>query len=251
LIKVRDNGIGINSEDLEKCAARHYTSKIDDFKDLEFVETYGFRGEALSSICLMVGEFEISSRTSNDDATTIVILNKRTGKIESTKKEKGGLIGTTVCARKLFDSEPVRKEHAERDSSQAKKIKDLVIEYALIRPDISFKLSDSTRPTVIFHGNTVKDALTEFFNILPREQLCPIHFIQPEPKHFTIDSYFPSCTEKQVIRASNDLQFIFVNTRPVDIISIKKVINKHLRKFFNLPSKKYPFFFSSRTSTYS
>uniref|UniRef100_Q0VA67 Pms1 protein n=1 Tax=Xenopus tropicalis TaxID=8364 RepID=Q0VA67_XENTR len=73
-IEVRDNGKGIKSDDTPVMGVKHYTSKINSHDDLETLETYGFRGEALASIC-SVAEVHIATKTLEDDFSKLYILD--------------------------------------------------------------------------------------------------------------------------------------------------------------------------------
>lgn len=76
---------------------------------------------------------------------------------------------------------------------QSKKIKELIIEYGIIRPDVNFILNDSPRPTLEINNNgNLSEAFTDLLCILPREQLRKVHYDHEFP-HFTIDMYLPTC----------------------------------------------------------
>jgi DNA mismatch repair protein PMS2 len=71
---VKDNGSGISEENLESIGKPHFTSKLQEFSDLEKVRTYGFRGEAVSSLCALCKSVEISSRTKDSPQATNIVL---------------------------------------------------------------------------------------------------------------------------------------------------------------------------------
>lgn len=82
LIRVTDNGTGISQEYYEGIGLRHYTSKIDDLSSLENLETYGFRGEAMSSLCSLAGEVRVITRTKDDAKATRLTFNRNGGIIK-------------------------------------------------------------------------------------------------------------------------------------------------------------------------
>ncbi|XP_063115504.1 PMS1 protein homolog 1 isoform X4 [Cavia porcellus] len=135
-IEVRDNGEGIKAVDAPVMAVKYYTSKINSHEDLENLKTYGFRGEALGSICC-VAEVLITTRTADDNFSTQYVLDG-SGHIVSQKPSHLGQ-GTTVTALRLFKNLPVRKQFystAKKCKDEIKKVQDLLISYGIIKPDL-------------------------------------------------------------------------------------------------------------------
>ncbi|XP_069839627.1 PMS1 protein homolog 1 isoform X4 [Dendropsophus ebraccatus] len=139
-IEVRDNGIGVKAADTSVMGIKHYTSKISSHEDLETLQTYGFRGEALGSIC-SIAEVHIATKTATDPISTHYVLDNN-GHIVSQKPSHLGQ-GTTVSVMKLFKNLPVRKQYystAKKCKEELKKIQDLLICYGLIKPDVRMVL---------------------------------------------------------------------------------------------------------------
>uniref|UniRef100_A0A8D2C3H0 PMS1 homolog 1, mismatch repair system component n=1 Tax=Sus scrofa TaxID=9823 RepID=A0A8D2C3H0_PIG len=135
-IEVRDNGEGIKAVDAPVMAVKYYTSKINSHEDLENLTTYGFRGEALGSICC-VAEVLITTRTASDNFSTQYVLDG-SGHIISQKPSHLGQ-GTTVTALKLFKNLPVRKQFystAKKCKDEIKKVQDLLISYGVLKPEV-------------------------------------------------------------------------------------------------------------------
>ncbi|XP_042311513.1 PMS1 protein homolog 1 isoform X5 [Sceloporus undulatus] len=135
-IEVRDNGDGIRAADIPVMAMKHYTSKISSSEDLESLITYGFRGEALASIC-STSEVLITTKTADEDFSTQYILDK-SGHIISQKPSHLGQ-GTTVIVLKLFKNLPVRKQFYSTDKKckeELKKIQKLLMAYGIIKPEL-------------------------------------------------------------------------------------------------------------------
>ncbi|XP_074255461.1 PMS1 protein homolog 1 isoform X2 [Saimiri boliviensis] len=135
-IEVRDNGEGIKAADAPVMAMKYYTSKINSHEDLENLTTYGFRGEALGSICC-VAEVLITTRTAADNFSTQYVLDG-SGHILSQKPSHLGQ-GTTVTALRLFKNLPVRKQFystAKKCKDEIKKIQDLLMSYGILKPDL-------------------------------------------------------------------------------------------------------------------
>ena len=110
-IEVSDNGSGIRSEDYEVLAVKHTTSKIAVFSDLESVQSFGFRGEALSSLCAIGDGITVSTRTAAQTIATKLVYDKNgvlVSRSPCARKQ-----GTTVSVAKLFSSLPVRLKDFE------------------------------------------------------------------------------------------------------------------------------------------
>ncbi|XP_075173874.1 PMS1 protein homolog 1 isoform X3 [Anomaloglossus baeobatrachus] len=172
-IEVRDNGIGICGADAPVMGIKHYTSKISSHEDLETVQTYGFRGEALGSIC-SIAEVHITTKTDSDSISTQYSLDNN-GHVVLQKPSHLGQ-GTTVTVLKLFKNVPVRKQYYSTEKKckeELKKVQDLLISYSLIKPDVRIalvhnkvilwqknKVSDQKMALISVLGTTVMNAMT-------------------------------------------------------------------------------------------
>ena len=136
LIRVTDNGSGIEKEDLPVSLKRHATSKIKDRDDLNSIITLGFRGEALAAIS-SVSEVTIITKTK--EADTGYMLTSEGGRVIDIC-EVGASDGTTVVVENLFFNVPARRKFLKKDSTEAMNVAALVEKIALSRPDISIQL---------------------------------------------------------------------------------------------------------------
>jgi len=143
-IQVRDNGIGIPSEQLTASIMRYHTSKIETVDDLYSINTLGFRGEALSSIS-SVSEMSILSSNGIDEGAELIVENGRTGEIQPA----ASLRGTTITIRDLFYNTPARKKFLKTPRTELRKIVDIVRCFGLAFPEVEFKLISDNR--TIFH----------------------------------------------------------------------------------------------------
>ena len=132
LIKVIDNGSGIDREDLRDAFLPHATSKISNADDLEFITTLGFRGEALASIS-SVAKVEIISVTEGNQAYKIACDGGEIGEILPAALE----CGTVICVRNLFFNTPARAKFMRADKKEESEITNLVSRYILCCSDIS------------------------------------------------------------------------------------------------------------------
>ncbi len=136
LIRVTDNGSGIEAEDLPVALKRHATSKIKDREDLETIMTLGFRGEALAAIS-SVSEMTIISKTKNAEMATM--LTAEGGRVVDIS-EVGASDGTTVVVENLFGNVPARRKFLKKDATEAANVTALMERVALSHPEISFTL---------------------------------------------------------------------------------------------------------------
>ncbi|XP_065736323.1 PMS1 protein homolog 1 isoform X2 [Phocoena phocoena] len=206
-IEVRDNGEGIKADDAPVMAVKYYTSKIRGHEDLENLTTYGFRGEALGSICC-VAEVLITTRTAADNFSTQYVLDG-SGHIISQKPSHLGQ-GTTVTALRLFKNLPVRKQFystAKKCKEEIKKVQDLLINYGILKPDVR----------IVFVHNKIY--LSGFL-----------------PKHDADHSFTSLSTPER--------SFIFINSRPVHQKDILKLIRHYYNlKCLKESTRLYPIFF--------
>src|SRR3989338_3762973 len=137
LIRIADNGEGMDQEDAEKSILRHATSKIRDDADLFAIHSLGFRGEALASIAAVSQLTIITKKKDVLEGFTIII--------EGGKIINSSIIaaepGTTMEVRNLFFNTPARKKFLKTDQVELRHIIDVVLRYALINPTIAFKLT--------------------------------------------------------------------------------------------------------------
>ncbi len=136
LIRVSDNGCGIDKDDLPVSLKRHATSKIREKEDLSSIMTLGFRGEALAAISSVS---EVTILTKTKDSPIGYMLTSEGGRIIDIS-EVGTSDGTTVVVENLFFNVPARRKFLKKDSTEAMNVAALVEKIALSRPDISIQL---------------------------------------------------------------------------------------------------------------
>ncbi|MDP3442416.1 MAG: DNA mismatch repair endonuclease MutL, partial [Ignavibacteria bacterium] len=136
LIHVIDDGSGMNDEDAVLSIQRHATSKISSMEDLEYITTFGFRGEALASIAA-VSIFELRTRREEDEVGNIVKIDENSSVI----LEKGAAQkGTSIAVKNLFYNVPARRNFLKSNQTELKHIIETFKKIALSNPEISFKL---------------------------------------------------------------------------------------------------------------
>lgn len=149
MIRVTDNGCGMDEEDALKAFACHATSKLTTLDDLESLSTMGFRGEALSSIAA-VSKITLRTRQVGEEYGTKVDVEA--GKVLRREKH-AGVWGTTVEVRDLFCNLPARYKFLKKDQTEAQYITVLCERFALVRPDVSFRLVKNDKEILHTPGN--------------------------------------------------------------------------------------------------
>lgn len=144
LIRVEDDGIGMDPDDARLCLERHATSKIRRADDLGAIVTLGFRGEALPSIA-SVSHFRLRTRARGSDSGTEIRVNA--GIIESAV-EAGGPEGTTVEVADVFYNLPARRKFLKSDAAEAGQLSRFVTQLALCYPEVGFTLTSSGRKVI-------------------------------------------------------------------------------------------------------
>ncbi|MDR4509262.1 MAG: DNA mismatch repair endonuclease MutL [Candidatus Brocadiaceae bacterium] len=204
LIRVTDDGIGMDLDDLAIAFLSHATSKLHDVDDLFAIQTLGFRGEALPSIGAVSHAGIISRRNGSLSGAEIRIDGGTLGNI----KECGAPEGTQVEVKELFFNTPVRKKFMKSVSTEMAYISDIVTKFSLCYPALHFNLIHNTR--TVFNLPPVQDVaerIVAFYGDEMRKHLIPV-FLRDE--NITIEGYImPPFYDKSNAR----MQFTFLNGR--------------------------------------
>jgi len=142
--RITDNGIGFAKDDMVIAFERHATSKIRSSEDLNTINSFGFRGEALASIA-SVATVELTSRQKEEETGKKVII--KGGQLIS-EEEVATSVGTTMVVRELFYNTPARYKFLKKDSTEAGYIEDIIAKIALTHPNVAFKYINE-RKTII------------------------------------------------------------------------------------------------------
>jgi DNA mismatch repair protein MutL len=141
LIRISDNGEGMEREDLRECYKPHTTSKLKVDDSLIGIRSMGFRGEALASIA-SISNLTIQSRTKNSPTGTLLRLEE--GRLVETTPV-GMSVGTTITIENLFHTVPARKKFLKSEATEFRKILEIVVSFVLGYPSITFKLSNNKK----------------------------------------------------------------------------------------------------------
>ncbi len=149
MIRVTDNGSGIEAEDVRKAYMSHATSKLDNVDDLMNIVSLGFRGEALSTIAA-VSEVEMVTKTHASVTGSKYVIK---GGKEEELKEVGTPDGTTIICRNLFYNTPARKKFLKTNMTEGSYINDLIVHIALSNPEVAIRLISNGKTIVDTQGD--------------------------------------------------------------------------------------------------
>ncbi|XP_073722913.1 mismatch repair endonuclease PMS2 [Misgurnus anguillicaudatus] len=244
LVEVSDNGKGVEEANFEGLTLKHHTSKLRDFSDLIHVETFGFRGEALSSLCALS---DLSVVTCHEKALIGARLvfdhdGHLTQNVPHPRQP-----GTTVTLQKLFSTLPVRHKEFQRNiKKEYAKMVYVLQSYCIISTGVRItctnQIGQGKRSTVLCTSgsNSMRDNIGAVFgpkqlqSLIPFIQTSPSESVQEDyglsgvevPKNlFTIEG-FVSQADHGVGRSATDRQFFFINKRPCDPVKVSKVVNE-------------------------
>ena len=228
LISVSDNGGGMSREDALLAIERHATSKISTVEDLETIQTFGFRGEALPSIA-SVSQFELLTRTADAVEGTKIAVE---GGVVRPVQASGCSPGTHITANNLFYNVPARLKFLKTDATELNHITNQVMWAALANPNVQFSLSHNNRSLVdvracdsyierirLLYGKDFAENLIEFDADLPNLHL---HCFVGKPD-FT--------------KANRNYQLFFLNRRPIRSKVLGAALNEAMRSM--VPKERY------------
>ncbi|MFZ7973494.1 DNA mismatch repair endonuclease MutL [Fusobacterium watanabei] len=196
-ISISDSGCGMSKEDLLLSVERHATSKIFTKDDLFNIRTYGFRGEALSSIA-SVSKMILSSRT--EDMKNGTQMNVLGGKVSNLKDIQRN-VGTQIEIKDLFYNTPARKKFLRKENTEYLNIKDIFLKEALANPNVKFILNIEGKESIKTSGNGIENAILEIFgkNYLKNFSKFSLGYLG----------------NANLFKANRDSIFVFINGRSV------------------------------------
>ncbi len=204
LIRIKDNGRGMNEADLTLAVERHATSKLPN-DDLVNINHLGFRGEALPSIG-SVSHLKIQSKTVNDDNAWEI-------KIEGGKKQTPSpatpINGTIIEVSDLFYATPARLKFLKSDRAEYGAVREMILRIAMAFPDVGLKLSHEGIAKLNLNAATRKDRIGDILGKEFKENAVSVY---GERGNMTLEGFTSLPT---LNRASNQHQYLFVNGRPV------------------------------------
>jgi len=231
LIKVADDGTGMDGEDALLCFERHATSKLTDEEDLFNIKTMGFRGEALSSIASVSKVRLITGVRGSKLGIAVEIIG---GEVKEIKDSP--TLGTSMEVRDIFFNTPARKKFLKSNSTELFHIIDTVTKEALSHWEIGFRLISDNRETLnIPLSSGPKERIMQIYG---EEFLNNLIETKTETEELKMIAFV---TKGDSFRNMKSHQFIFINNRPVKDASISHAVYHAFEGI--LPHEKHPVFF--------
>ena len=230
VIRITDNGCGIEPEQIPTAFLSHATSKIRDAADLVTIASLGFRGEALSSIAA-VAKVELITRTPGSISGSRYRIE---GGKEVGLEEVGAPEGTTFLVRDLFFNTPARRKFLKTPATEASHVAGLVEKIALSHPEISFRFIQNNQTKLFTSGNgNLKDIIYAVYGREIAQNLVPV---AGGADPITVGGFIG----KPVIARSNrSFEVYFINGRYIRNGLIGKAVEDAYKPF--MMQHKYPF----------
>ncbi|MDK8278216.1 DNA mismatch repair endonuclease MutL [Peptostreptococcus anaerobius] len=232
LIRIIDNGSGIDKDDVNKAFLRHATSKINTVEDLSSLESLGFRGEALASIAA-VSKLEMLTKTEEALIGLRIVLDG--GKIRE-KEATSANRGTQISVRDLFFNTPARRKFLKSNQAEAQAITDIVNKIAIGNPSIKIKYINNSKTIYETLGDgSIINAIRMIYGRDISENLIEIDY---RSKYFSISGYLGN---NNIYRGNRNHQHLYINGRYIKSPNISKKINDAYKAI--IPINKYPIYF--------
>lgn len=230
LIRITDNGSGMEEDQIPLAFLRHATSKIEKVEDLEHIASLGFRGEALSSIAA-VSQVELITKTPSAISGNRYVIE---GGVEHSLEELGAPEGTTFLVRNLFYNTPARSKFLKSDTTEANYIHTLMEQLALSHPEISFKYIQNKQVKLHTSGNySVKDVI---YSVYGRDIAKALLEVEQENSFMKISGFVG---KPEIARGNRSFENYYINGRYVKNNIITKAIENAYKGF--LMQHKFPF----------
>lgn len=238
MIRVTDNGCGIEADQISGAFMRHATSKITDDSDLSNLTSLGFRGEALASIAA-VSQVEMITKTRDSltgtRATNQVLTSfDRDAPVKLDMEEIGAPDGTSVVVRNLFYNVPVRRKFLKHPQTEAGYITDLIQRQALSHPEISFHCRINGQEKLHTTGNG--DLRELIYRIYGKEVSRCVIPIRCEEGNYRIEGFLG---RPEISRGSRSFEVFFVNGRMLRSNLLSKALEAGYRT--DLMKHRFPF----------
>lgn len=229
-IRITDNGSGIPASEISTAFLRHATSKIENAGDLDSIQSLGFRGEALSSICA-VAQVELITKTADSLTGTHYIIE---GGKQKVKEEVGAPNGSTFIIRNLFFNTPVRRKFLKQPATEGSYIADLMEHLALSHPHISFKFIAGSQTKFYTSGNgDLKEVIYRIYGKDIIQNLLPISY---ENNGMRLEGFVGN---PSLVRSNRNQEIFFINGRYIRSQMLSRAVEEGCKEY--LMQHKFPF----------
>lgn len=212
LIRIVDDGSGMDREDAMLCLERHATSKIRTKEDLGAICTFGFRGEALPSIA-SVSRFRLATREKDALVGTEIEVNG--GKLTAVR-DHGGAAGTVIEARSLFFNVPARRKFLRTENTEFSHVEQQLRLHAIANPQVAFTLTHNGE--LVLHLPATRDMLERIRGLVGDDLASRLLKIEETTLHgVTVSGYIGG---PGMSRSNRQMQTTYLNGRPIESASI-------------------------------
>jgi DNA mismatch repair protein MutL len=232
MIKVADNGNGMDRDDASMCFERHATSKITSEDNLFNITTLGFRGEALSSISAVSKVVLLTSPGASAQGIRLEVGVDRRKKITGAPP----ILGTTVEVRDIFYNTPARRKFLKSIPTELSHIIETVTQKAFAYPGVSFSLSHNN--TEVLHVAAASNLDERFRQLYGSEFSGEFVEVKGEGEGTKLYGF---CSSPDFTKATRSHQFIFINKRPVRNPTVSHAVYSAYREI--IPGDRHPSFF--------
>lgn len=230
MIRITDNGSGIQKEDIRNAFLRHSTSKIRDVDDLQHISSLGFRGEALSSIAA-VSKVELITKTAEEVYGSRYVIE---GGKECSFSETGASDGTVFVIRQIFYNVPARRKFLKTAMTEAGHVQDLLIRLALSHPETAFRFLSNGQEKLCTSGSgKLKEAI---YHIYGREVATNLLELDFEKFGLGMSGFIG---KPLITRGNRNFETFFVNGRYIKNNMISKAVEDAYKDFSM--QHKFPF----------
>lgn len=238
LIQIQDNGTGIRKEDMDIVCERFTTSKLQTFKDLSAISTYGFRGEALASIS-HVAHVTITTKTA--EAKCAYRANYSDGKLKGQVKPCAGNQGTQINVEDLFYNVSTRRKALKSPSEEYSRIVEVVSRYAIHNSGKSFavkKQGETMADVRTLPNASILDNIRVVFGNAVSRELIEVG-CEDQKLAFKLKGYISNANYS----VKKCILILFINHRLVESSALKKAIETVYAAY--LPKNTHPFLYLS------
>ncbi len=230
LMKVSDDGCGIEEDDIKSAFLPHATSKIKNAEDLDSIFTLGFRGEALASIA-SIAKVTMVSKTAEADAATMIVVEG--GKFGETSKVSANT-GTSISVEDLFYCVPARAKFLKKPKTEEQEITNIIMRTILAHPEINITYKVDGKVSLSSVGTSLMDAL---FSVYGKEVVSETLEVFASRGEVSVSGYVGKPTYS---KSNRTYQTLIINGRYVVNQTVQAAVSNAYGDF--LMKRQYPFF---------
>jgi DNA mismatch repair protein MLH1 len=241
-ISIADDGSGINKDDLPMVCECHATSKLQSIEDLKTIRTFGFRGEALSSIS-NVAHVTVISQTASSPCAYKASYHMH--KMLAAPQPVAGKRGTTIIIQDLFFTVPAKRKTFTKPKDDFTDIKDVIMAYAVHNPKVCFVLKQSEAKVAEVNtpsNSTVAANIASLFGRSIAENLIPVS-LNVDVASLHVEGFVTNGKHN----GPKSTYVFFVNNRLVEMPSFKSAVEQAYASAFAKQGKLHPFVYLSVT----